>query len=187
MTWWRVFTVGGLLSYRALFNWQSPTYYIPTMLAHPVFQILFFAYLGRFAGAESDAFFVVGNGIQVCAMAGVYGVMAYTVERRTSEIGLRLALGAGHRDILALVMKQGLTLAVAGIVCGCALTWKSTGTRLNGPGVCPTRRSKSRGLPLKWRTCTIAGTRSSTRRMLREPRCWSPSSSKLPSRSWPME
>jgi ABC-type antimicrobial peptide transport system permease subunit len=60
------------------------------------------------------------------AMAGVYGVIAYTVERRTSEIGLRLALGAAHGDILALVLKQGLVLAVAGIACGCTLAFAVT-------------------------------------------------------------
>ena len=74
----RVFTIGGVLSYRALFNWQSPTYYIPTMLGHPLFQVLFFAYLGRFSHVRNDAFFVVGNSVQVCAMAGVYG-MAMTI------------------------------------------------------------------------------------------------------------
>lgn len=97
MTSLRIFTVGGYLSFRALFNWQSPGYYVTTMLAHPVFQILFFAYLGRFSHTESDAFFVVGNGIQVCAMAGVYG-MALTVggERWTNTLGSLLATPANR-------------------------------------------------------------------------------------------
>ena len=34
----RVFTIGGVMSYRALFHWQSPTFYIPTMLGHPLFK-----------------------------------------------------------------------------------------------------------------------------------------------------
>ena len=49
MSTFRVFTIGGLISYRALFNWMAPAQYIPTMLAGPLFQILFFTYLGRFA------------------------------------------------------------------------------------------------------------------------------------------
>ena len=97
MTALRIFTVGGYLSFRALFNWQSPGYYLTTMLAHPVFQILFFAYLGRFSHTQSDAFFVVGNGIQVCAMAAVYG-MALTVggERWTNTLGPLLATPANR-------------------------------------------------------------------------------------------
>ena len=63
----RVFVIGGLMSYRALFSWQSPAYYIPTMLAHPLFQVLFFAYLGRFSHVRNDAFFVVGNSLKVTA------------------------------------------------------------------------------------------------------------------------
>jgi ABC-2 type transport system permease protein len=94
---WRIFTIGGLISYRALFNWMSPTYYMPTMLAGPVFQILFFTYLGRFAATESDAFFVIGNGIQVCAMSAVFG-MALTVggERWTQTLGSLLATPANR-------------------------------------------------------------------------------------------
>ena len=42
----RVFFVGGLIAYRALFNWIRPSMYIPTMLIGPIFQILFFAKLG---------------------------------------------------------------------------------------------------------------------------------------------
>jgi ABC-2 type transport system permease protein len=52
----RIFFVGGLISFRALFNWIKPSLYIPTMLGSPLFQIIFFTYLGRYAlGGEDDA------------------------------------------------------------------------------------------------------------------------------------
>ncbi|HEX3703774.1 MAG TPA: ABC transporter permease [Vicinamibacterales bacterium] len=57
------------------------------------------------------------------AIAGVYGVMAYTVGRRTAEIGLRMALGAGSPDIVRMVMTTGLRMAAAGIALGCALAY----------------------------------------------------------------
>jgi hypothetical protein len=67
----RIFFVGGAISYRALFNWIQPGMYVATMLGSPLFQILFFTYVGRYAGSEDDAFFIVGNAIQVAAMAGI--------------------------------------------------------------------------------------------------------------------
>ena len=52
------------------------------------------------------------------AAVGIYGVLSYLVARRTHEIGIRLAVGADRSQVLALVLKQGLTLAGAGIAVG---------------------------------------------------------------------
>ena len=52
------------------------------------------------------------------AAVGIYGVLSYLVARRTHEIGIRLAVGADRSQVLALVLKQGLTLAGSGIMVG---------------------------------------------------------------------
>ena len=56
------------------------------------------------------------------AVAGVYGVMAYTVSQRVPEFGLRVALGATPGDVLGLVLKDGGVLVAAGLALGTALT-----------------------------------------------------------------
>src|SRR5437660_10444626 len=54
------------------------------------------------------------------AMVGIYGVTAYYVTQRTQEIGIRMALGAQLRDVVKLVLKNGMTLALIGIALGLA-------------------------------------------------------------------
>ena len=57
---------------------------------------------------------------------GIYGVMSYDVTRRSQEIGLRMALGQARSSLLALVMRQGLVLTVAGVASGLAGAWSLT-------------------------------------------------------------
>jgi putative ABC transport system permease protein len=59
----------------------------------------------------------------VITAAGIYGVMAYVVEQRTNEIGLRMALGATPGGVMSMVLKRASSMMVIGLVIGAGGAW----------------------------------------------------------------
>jgi predicted permease len=74
----------------------------------------------RFAQEKvfAQAYTLFGGLALLLAAIGLFGLMSYSVSRRTNEIGIRMALGAQRQDVLRLVMRESMILVVAGIVAG---------------------------------------------------------------------
>jgi ABC-2 type transport system permease protein len=114
MIWLRVFFSGGVTSYRALFAWISPWMAVPMLVLYPIFQILFFVYLGRSAGVASDSFFLIGNTFIATAVTGLFGMgHAIAGERRFQTLPILLASPASR---LALFLGRAVPSVVNGFV-----------------------------------------------------------------------
>jgi ABC-2 type transport system permease protein len=112
----RVFFVGGLLSYRALFNWLTPWILIPTFLVAPIFQILLFAYIGRSANLQSDEFYVVGNALQYTSLPCLFAMANMLGDERWSQtLGILLSSPASR---LALFLGRSLPVILNGAFVG---------------------------------------------------------------------
>jgi putative ABC transport system permease protein len=90
----------------ALFGVKSMDEYMSASVATPRFSTTLLAIFAAVA--------------LVLTVVGLYGVMSYSVAQRTNEIGIRLALGAQSRDVLLMIVKQGSTLILLGLVIGLA-------------------------------------------------------------------
>jgi ABC-2 type transport system permease protein len=133
----RIFFIGGVTSYRALFNWLSPWIFVPTFLVAPIFQILLFVYIGRSAGVQSDEFYVIGNALQYAAIPCIFA-MSNTIagERFQQTLGYILATPAGRlplfvgRSLPVIVNGMGVSafaLAVGGAIVGIHVPASSVG------------------------------------------------------------
>lgn len=96
--------VAALDSDQAIMNVASMEQIVSNALARPRFNALLLNLLSALAA--------------LLAAVGIYGVVSYSVTQRTHEIGIRIALGATTSDVLRLVVKQGMILALAGIGAG---------------------------------------------------------------------
>src|SRR5262245_18781082 len=97
---------------------------LPAQDLQPLTETTALATWSARTGAVALSFFgLIGLAL---ACVGIYGVMSYSVARRTREMGLRMALGAQTRDVMYLVVKQGLRLTLIGTVIGLALAVAAT-------------------------------------------------------------
>jgi ABC-2 type transport system permease protein len=137
MTSLRIFFVGGLTSYRALFGFLNPWIFIPSLLVAPIFQILLFAYIGRATKLQSDEFYVIGNGIQYAAIPCLFA-MTQTIagERYQQTLGfilvtpaprLPLFVGRALPVIVNAFLVAAFSLLVGGALLGVSVPASSLG------------------------------------------------------------
>ncbi len=122
----RIFFVGGVTSFRALFYWLTPWIYVPSLLVGPIFQILLFAYIGRSAHLRSDEFYVIGNAIQYAAIPCLFAMSQMVGgERYQGTLSAILVSPAGRIPLFfgrsMPVVVNGAFVAAVALALGCLI------------------------------------------------------------------
>lgn len=122
----RIFFIGGLMSYRAMFGWLNPWILFPSLVVSPICQILLFSYIGRSAGVRDDEFYVIGNALNYAAIPCLFA-MSSTIEgeRQGRTLGIVLTTPARRIPLFlgrALpVIANGWGVAMVGVLAGVLL------------------------------------------------------------------
>jgi ABC-2 type transport system permease protein len=138
MTSLRIFLIGGLTSYRALFRWISPWVAIPVFVVQPLFQILLFVYVGRTVGVSDDRFFLIGNAILNAAIPCLFA-MGNTIDGERHQGTLSLLLASPARRVPLFfgralpVIVNGFLVTVVCLAVGAAVLGVSLPAETWGP------------------------------------------------------
>jgi ABC-2 type transport system permease protein len=102
MTAVRLLVVAGFRSYRALFRWNTPSAFIPTLIGLPVLQMVWFVYLGAYIGTMPSSYYVVGNAVIAGSTAALFAPsMSVVGERYSGTLPALLATPASRPLIFA--------------------------------------------------------------------------------------
>jgi ABC-2 type transport system permease protein len=134
----RLVLVCGFTSYRALFSFLPPAVFVPTMIGMPVFQIVAFRLLGQYSGTHGSDFFVVGNAIQGCSLAGIYGASHVVANERAFATLSQVLITPASRVLVMLgrllpAAVNGMFVAAVGLTAG----WLFLGLRLTPATLLP--------------------------------------------------